>query len=381
MTLAGGRAAAVVVGLVLVTSAVVPGARAQSPAGFQRLWYQSYDEGVRAAQKGDWATAIQTLEAAKRSGPAPGRRVLFQGDRVDVFNPDYYLGLAYNATKRFADAEAAFARVTTDKLVVAGDRQFDELRKQTEFARYERAVADAERALRAGRFTEVEKAIAPIIGSIADDGRAGSLAQRAKDAVAKLATARVDVQQGPPASANVRGEQPGAPGAPAKADAEKVAANDPKALPPVVATTPAQVPTNPLNLPPMRPYVPEGDKNTAALGNPVRPPPPDNRQTPPLNEAEIALRGATLYFEGNYDEAVRVLSPAFAVDPPSNIVAFYLACSHAALLASGRTAPSTLDEARQMFSYARGGGSLQRHLRLISPRVLQMLGESLASAP
>ncbi|HUU34270.1 MAG TPA: hypothetical protein VMW48_09400, partial [Vicinamibacterales bacterium] len=96
-----------VVGLAVLIGVPDVARPGQAAAQFQRLWYQNYDEGVRAAQRGEWPVAIQALEAAKRSGPAPGRRVLFQGDRVDVFNPDYYLGLAYNATKRFGEAEAA----------------------------------------------------------------------------------------------------------------------------------------------------------------------------------------------------------------------------------------------------------------------------------
>ena len=86
----------------------------------QALWYQAYDQGVKATRAGEWALAISALEVARRGGPAPGRRVAFQGDRVDVFNPDYYLGLAYNATRRYAEAEAAFARVVSAGLVRAG---------------------------------------------------------------------------------------------------------------------------------------------------------------------------------------------------------------------------------------------------------------------
>ena len=59
--------------LVVVTAGAAPGhARAQSAAAaIQRLWYQAYDQGVRAATAGNWALAIPALEAARRGGPAP----------------------------------------------------------------------------------------------------------------------------------------------------------------------------------------------------------------------------------------------------------------------------------------------------------------------
>ena len=104
-------------GIVALVAAVAGtvGVRAQQ-------WDQAYTAGVRAVAQRDWANAIKLLEVAKRGGPAPGRRVLFTGDKVDTFNPDYYLGLAYNATGRFADAEVAFARVTAAGLLRTGDR-------------------------------------------------------------------------------------------------------------------------------------------------------------------------------------------------------------------------------------------------------------------
>ncbi len=149
----------------------------------QDLWYQAYDQGVKATRAGDWALAISALEVARRGGPAPGRRVAFQGDRVDVFNPDYYLGLAYNATRRYAEAEAAFARVVSAGLVRQGDREFEELRKQTARATYERTLQDGDRAVAAGRFADAEKALQSIIGTLADDGRAGKLVERAREAL------------------------------------------------------------------------------------------------------------------------------------------------------------------------------------------------------
>ena len=352
-----------------------------SKSAFQRLWYQAYDEGVRAALKGDWATAIAALEAAKRGGPAAGRRVLFQGDRVDVFNPDYYLGLAYNASKRFGEAEAAFARVANDNLIMPGDRQFDELRKQLSVAKFERVIADGERALRAGRYTDVEKLLASVVGSTADDGRAGDLAKRAKDEGAKAAYGNVvDVAQRPPAS-NAPADRPGAPVL--QTSDPKLAANDLPKAPvtpapatkdpvPVSTTTLANRPPSPIDKNPI-----ESGKANVSLSNPVKQEP---RPAVPLGDAEAALQGATAYFQGNYEEAVRILTPAFNAFPPAHTVTFYLACSKAALVASGRADRSTLNEAREMFANARGD-ELSPHLRYISPRIREMLGDVRPTEP
>jgi tetratricopeptide (TPR) repeat protein len=364
----------VLVGLVAVTGAPRL-AWTQKAPGFERLWYQAYDEGVRAVQRGDWATAIPALEAAKRGGPAPGRRVLFQGDRVDVFNPDYYLGLAYNATKRFNEADAAFARVASANLIGPTDRLYDELRKQTARASYERVLTDGERALRAGRLADVEKLVAGVIGSLADDGRAGELAKRAKDETAQLASASANnapvANALPPVVEQRPTDQPPA------ANDPKLAANDPK--------TPAGEPTKgvtpvlpPRNNPPQNSK--ESDAKNAGVAVATRPATPAARPPALLGDSEAALLGATAYFQGRYDEAVRILTPAFQMSPPSNLVTFYLAASKAALVAAGRADRATLTEAREMFSYAVGGGPLDRHLRYISPRVREMLGDIQATA-
>lgn len=361
----------VMVGLVAVTGAPRM-AWPQKAPGFERLWYQAYDEGVRAAQRGDWATAIAALEAARRGGPAPGRRVLFQGDRVDVFNPDYYLGLAYNATKRFNEADAAFARVSSAVLIGPGDRLFDELRKQTALASYERVLTDGERALRAGRLADVEKLVAGVIGSLADDGRAGDLAKRAKDGAAKLAEANVPAPNAPPPAAEQR-----TPDQRTAAADSKLAANDPKAPlgEPTKGVTPAlPAPNNP-------PPTSKGpDAKNAGVANSTRPATRAARSPAQLTDDEAALLGATAYFQGSYEEAVRILTPAFEAAPPMYLVTFYLAASKAALVAVGRADRATLTEAREMFTYAKGGGPLDRQLRYISPRVREMLGDAPAAA-
>lgn len=374
--------AVVVAGLVALTGAAHARLAAQPSAGFQRLWYQAYDEGVRAVQKGDWPTAIQLLESAKRSGPAPGRRVLFQGDRVDVFNPDFYLGLAYNATKRFKEAEAAFRQVALDKLIVTGDKQYDELTTQTAAASYEGTLADAERALLAGQYGGAERIVARYAGSRLDDGRATELRKRIEAESFRAAAANEAKVAQQPSATNV-GTTDTPPEANLPADDPKRAANNAKepikepGNAPADTTGDVVAPPGANNRPPIA-KVP-GARN-AGLANPTRPATPSGRPPVPLTDNEAALLGATAYFEGNYEEAVRVLTPAYMAFPPAHIVTFYWACSKAALVASGRADRTSLTEPREVFASVKNDAGVDRHLRYISPRVREMLGDVPATA-
>ena len=102
-------------------------AQSSNPAAQQRNprpWYEAYDEGLRNIQQQRWQQAIDSLLAAMAARKQQGRRVAFYGDRVDAYVPDYYLGVAYTELGRFTEAEAAFQRVTDQRLVVQGDRTF-----------------------------------------------------------------------------------------------------------------------------------------------------------------------------------------------------------------------------------------------------------------
>lgn len=372
-----GWAAWLLLGGVLAASA--PGHATPTPhpsaafgqaASFKRPWYQAYDEGVRAVQQGDWQTAIAALEEARRTGPAPGRRVLFQGDRVDVFNPDYYLGLAYNATKRFAEADAAFTRVSNDKLVVRGDRLFDELQKQASVATYERAMAEGARALSAGRLGDAEKIATGVLGSAVSDGRASDLLQRIKDASQSKSGYPVEttVAQQPP--------QPQPPVPDPKADVPY-----PDTRPPVNQTATTLPETRPTTTPAIPPGQGNNPLDRAKTPNGRAPGamPTERIPSQPMNADTVALNGATAYYQGNYQDAIRILAPALQTRAPSRVAAFYLACAQAALVARGQADASTLDDARQAFATARGS-AIEPHLRYISPRVLQLLGDVPATA-
>lgn len=348
--------------LIVVTAGAAPGhARAQSPASaVQGLWYQAYDQGVRAATAGNWTLAIPALEAAKRGGPAPGRRVLFQGDRVDVFNPDYYLGLAYNATRRFAEAEAAFVRVSESGLVREGDREFEELRRQTARATYERTVLDAERAADAGQYADAEKTLQTVVGTVAGDTRAAKLVARMRE-LGAAALARETAAQPGGTPSNVGPSTP--------ATTVTIAEPGPKVPDADLYKAPPErnVPTGPA--------APMTKAPNPALNARVDPRP---APAAPMDETRTELEGTTAYLAGDYDGAIRLLRPIFNMDPPSSRVAFYLACAYVARGAlAGGADQATLDEARRMFTYARGDSGLFATDRaFISPVVLRLLGST-----
>ncbi len=110
---------------------------AQNPAQQRntRQWYEAYDEGLNHIQQRRWQQAVDSLLAAKAARGQQARRVAFYGDRVDAYIPDYYLGVAYTELGRFTEAEAAFQRVTDQKLVVQGDRPFQNFQAQSTRAR------------------------------------------------------------------------------------------------------------------------------------------------------------------------------------------------------------------------------------------------------
>lgn len=372
----GLQALALVLG-VLAGAARMPMLAIAAPE--QALWYQAYDQGVKAALAGNWALAIPALEVARRGGPAPGRRVAFQGDRVDVFNPDYYLGLAYNATRRYAEAEAAFARVATAGLVRQGDREFEELRKQTARATYERTLQDGDRAVAAGRFADAEKALQSIIGTLADDGRAGKLVERAREALG---------------AGNVAQQAPPSYPPPSSTPPPPVPTSVPTPVQTPVQTSPPPVDTRvaTTSVPPLTPVTPGyigtpgrtiTDAKTPAnrVANPIENAAVDPRASAakaPVNEARAELEGMTAYLAGDYDAAIRILKPVFDVDPPSQRVAFYLACSYVArAVLGGAAGEDILAEARQMFTYAAGDSAqFAADRAFISPVVLQRLGST-----
>ena len=81
----------------------------------------AYREAVRAVERRDWAAAEKLLTQAQTTGQKPSARAYTYGDTYIRFFPDYYLGVVYLNTNRHREAEAAFARFASQKLVTSKD--------------------------------------------------------------------------------------------------------------------------------------------------------------------------------------------------------------------------------------------------------------------
>jgi len=320
----GGRRVVMwwLVGLLLATPAA-----AQQRGADTRTWYQAYQDGRQQVQRGQWEAAIASLEAAKRNGPKPGRRIPFYGDVFDDFLPDYYLGIAYLNAGRAQDAVKAFSTVRDAKLIAQRDREYTEFIKQA---------------------------------TVAED--------RAR------AAAPTQVAQQPPLpqpSPQQQAQQPQPP-----APVTQSAANNPPNLPvptpdAAVSKAPTPAPPSPAQTPPIRPAT------TPAPGPAVVGKQPAPRPNPPdvPNASAGGLRsevdGLTAFFSGDYQRAANVLS-ALAVSGASPRVEFYLACSRAALVLTGGADAASLTEARTRFA-ALNANQFAGDQRYISPRILELL--------
>jgi len=151
----------VVVSMLFAVVAAVQTAPQQQQAAQRdvRQWYQAYSDGKQAIDKKDYVSAVQSLLSAKRSGPPPGRRVLFYRDIFDAFNPDYYLGIAYYSLKQYAEADAAFDAVKNAKLLVQGDKDYANLNTLATRTKFERALGDATTYINRKQISEATAAL------------------------------------------------------------------------------------------------------------------------------------------------------------------------------------------------------------------------------
>ncbi|MEQ1908946.1 MAG: hypothetical protein ABMA15_08985 [Vicinamibacterales bacterium] len=305
-----------------------PSAGGQARNADTRAWYQAYQDGVRQVQQRNWQAAISSLLAAKRSGPAPGRRVPFYGDVFDDYLPDYYLGIAYMNTLQYKEAAAAFDAVQQTGLITAKDREYPELNRQTTSA--------------ASALEKQAAAAAP---------------------PPSASTGPVQTTTAPTQGANLAGTQ--------------VASADPNSNlnPPNKADTPAasSVQLSPATAvagstavaPTPRP------PTTLAKRTPVQAPPAQNTRAASATALASESTGMAAFFAGDYQRASNILS-ALTVNGGTPRAEFYLACSRAALVLTGGAEPATLSEARTRFSAVNATQFLADQ-RYISPRILQTL--------
>src|SRR5687767_4098414 len=89
-----------------------------------RDWQDLYREAIAHVAKRDWKPAEDKLLAAKKAGPPSGRGQIKRtfGRDSDYF-PEFYLGVVYLNTGRFADAQVQFQIARTRKIDI-GEREF-----------------------------------------------------------------------------------------------------------------------------------------------------------------------------------------------------------------------------------------------------------------
>lgn len=319
-------AAAVMLVLSMMLLVAAPLAAGQQASRDTRTWYQAYQDGVRQVQQRNWQAAITSLLAAKRSGPAPGRRIPFYGDVFNDYLPDYYLGLAYTNTLQYKEAAAAFDAVQKTGLITAKDREYAELTRQSA------AVTSA----------LAKQDVAP-----SSPANAGPAAQ----------TGPAQTPTGPSTAGNQPSTQV------ASVDTNPIGNSPTKIDTSGPAASPIQT-TQPTNQ--TAATVAQTQKLT-----PTRPPIPQNTKAAAASPLASESTGMAAFFAGDYQRASNILA-ALTVSGSTPRAEFYLACSRAALVLTGGADASTLSDARARFA-AVNVSQFTQDQRFISPRILQTL--------
>jgi tetratricopeptide (TPR) repeat protein len=190
-----------VVAAFMAVAADSPARAAQSSSASQLRWYDAYDQGVAAVQKRDWKTAEQRLNEARTANPKQGRNVLAYGDRYVTYLPDYYLGIVYLNTNRSRQAEEAFGRISTQKLIAANNPEYKAFDQHSRQATFDRAFGEAVGLVAKGDFAQASGPLEQARATRIDDGKVNNLsAEIAKSASAKVVppTTRASVDDDTP---------------------------------------------------------------------------------------------------------------------------------------------------------------------------------------
>ena len=75
-------------------------------------WYDDYDAGINAANKGQWSVVIQKMSAAIAAHPKEGDKERTYGAIFITYHPYYYRGVAYLNTGKFEQAIADFEKTS-----------------------------------------------------------------------------------------------------------------------------------------------------------------------------------------------------------------------------------------------------------------------------
>jgi len=366
----------------LLVSALAIQSAAQSAApprrNDTRTWYQAYADGQRDVQQGRWQAAVDDIQAALAKGaPRPGRNVNFYGDVVRDFNPDYYLGTAYFNLKRYGEADAAFERVRQARLMTERDADYKNFTGLASNAKFEVLFGQAEDAIQKNQIDEAKKLIVEA-GALKVDP------QRLNKLEAKIfpnpgpARAPQNADVSPPPASGDRGAAPSgsATGAAGAGDPSTRSASG--AAPPSASPSPATSGLTPAQVAALEAPVTARAKPRLPTASPVRPG-TANRPNPPSaasSQDVSAVRERTAiidFYSGQYEAAATQLSAIAASATASSRARFYLACSRAALILTGKADAATLDDARRQLALAGDTAALSNDKTLVSPRIRQVL--------
>ncbi|HEV8433679.1 MAG TPA: hypothetical protein VGR95_09705, partial [Thermoanaerobaculia bacterium] len=75
-------------------------------------WYDDYDAGINAANKGQWSVVVQKMSAAIAAHPKEGDKERTYGAIFITYHPYYYRGVAYLNTGKFEQAVSDFEKTS-----------------------------------------------------------------------------------------------------------------------------------------------------------------------------------------------------------------------------------------------------------------------------
>jgi hypothetical protein len=341
-----------VIRVVFILLFAVQSAAAQSRD--TRTWYQAYSDAQRKIQQRNWEGALADLDAATRLGaPRPGRNINFYGDVYRDLNPDYYRGVALTNLKRFEEADQAFERVRQAGLIGTRDALYAEFNRLSASVKENVNTRAANASSPPGRSSPTTPDAGP-----------GVNASRPPVGVnpSGIEPAGVNASGINAAGINVAGVDPTVQGPPpnmAAANVDPAPAAGKQPMPDPRTQAGAKAPAPAINRPP-----------NSRIGTPTARPADPIAVSGARNERAAIVR----YFSGDYSAAEAALRGIAGTDGATPRTYLYLACSQAALVLTGRSPRSMLDDARVLVRQIGDTGPLSRDLALISPRIRQELG-------
>lgn len=368
-------------------------------AGAQELFYQAYEEGIRAFEAGQLDVAAQRMRRALELDSAQNRQKRFYGMTFRPYIPEFYLGLIAARQKEYQRALDYFQRIEQAGLLRKGDRD------------YERLIAA--RTTAQNSLTSAPAVAANEPPPVGPPPPPTTTSPPTSDGPGRGSSGRPGTE--PPAVARV--EEPKTAPTPAP---PPVRVETPPAAPPPNAGAAASLRADFDAQLQQRQYEQAwttAGRMSAADGRPaygqarsaIKRDLQDQIASGNLREADRLLAVArrtikddadlarftqaigdrrrissaerqalTLLLRGEYQQSIDIAAPLAKEKKASGRLIFYMACSHAGLaLLSRDDSASRLKTARDLFAQtAPDAGLAGAHARYISPRILEALGAS-----